>query len=75
MAHKVTLTVEATFDGEYYSRSELVDVMSGWIISALEDRDDLDSSTVKVTGKVQDTYVLEPFNTEAVIKALFRRDK
>lgn len=54
MAHKVTLIVEATFDGEYFHRDELVDVMSNWVVGALTDRDDLDFSTVKTTGEVTD---------------------
>jgi hypothetical protein len=75
MAYVVTLTVEATFDGEYYSRDELVKVMSWWVVRALEDRSDLDDDTVKIIGEVRDTDAPEPFDAGAAIKTLFSRDK
>jgi hypothetical protein len=56
---RVTLTVVADFEGEYYGSGELVDVCSEWIESAFNDRDDHRST--QITGTV---VVLDPESGE-----------
>lgn len=48
----VKLTVDVVFEGEYYGADEVVDVSSMWIEGAFEDRDDVKSFSLKVTGTV-----------------------
>jgi hypothetical protein len=42
----VRLTVDLTFEGDYYDAGELVGVASDWVHAGLEDRDDLRGATV-----------------------------
>lgn len=58
MAEKtIKLVVEVTFDCDYYDPDELADVTSGWLRSALYDRDDLVESSIMISDDPTGTEV------------------